>query len=107
MRLTIAPIGIEVGTFDLQIRAPGTVRYIAFQNKKQLVMTAGQPDFVEQPVMFVESSPEGPLVNRRFMAITHGQHVETDDESKAVWAGTGVSARGFVLHLFEIRKNDR
>ncbi len=106
MKLTIAPIGIEIGTFDLQIRAPGIVRHVAFQNKQTLVMTRGEPDFKEQPVMFVEASPTGPLVNRRFAAITHGEHVEPADDEKAVWSASAVSPKGFVIHLFEIKEKD-
>jgi hypothetical protein len=65
-------------------------------------MTAGKPDFEEVPVLFVEASPEGPIRKRRFIAIQHGEVFDVGDDERAEWQVSGLSAKGLVVHVFEV-----
>lgn len=101
-RVTVVPIQIAVGRISLKIKEPGIVRGVAFEQKPNLILRAGEPQFIESPVIFVEASPDGPLVNRSFVAIQSGELVEVADDERAIWMATGVSARGMVVHVFEV-----
>ena len=102
VRLTIAAIPVIVGEFELSIREPGIVRHIAFEKKAKLVMRAGDAEFEEAPVLFVESSPDAPVRKRKYFTIAHGEVINVTDGDVAVWQGTGMSARGLIVHVFEL-----
>jgi hypothetical protein len=103
MKLTVAPVPVIVGRFEVTIRDPGIVRAIAFEQKPTLVMTACRPDFEEVPVLFIEARPDGPVRKRRFVAIRLGDVFEVDDANEASWVGTGISGKGQVVSVFELK----
>lgn len=102
MKVTIAAVPVVVGAFEIQIRDPGIVRYVAFERKQSLVMTAGRPEFEEVPVLFVEGQYEAPIRKHRFIVINHGEWCEVDDGDVATYIATGISARGAVVHVFKV-----
>ena len=106
MRLTIAAVPCAPGRFRLKIKNPGIVRYVAFEQKKALVMTQGRPDFEEVPILFVESSPDLPVVEHEFVVVNHGDVLTVEDDERATWVATGVSAKMGVVHVFEMREAD-
>lgn len=104
MRLTIAAVPVVVGRFNLQIRDPGVIRYVAFERKKSLIMARGTPEFEEVPVLFMESSPDQPTRNRNLVVIRQGDVIEVEDDERYVWCGTGLGSMIGVIHVFEMRK---
>ncbi len=102
MRLTIAAVAVTMGRFEITIKDPGVVHYLAFENKPTLVMTAGRPAFEEVPVLFVEASPDLPARKHRFIVIQQGEGFDVEDGDRAKWVATSLSSKGVVLHVFEL-----
>lgn len=103
MKIGIAGVPISPGEFSLQLRRPGRVCAVGFRVDKRLVMTAGEPEFEERPVMFVEADPDGPLRNRKFALVPTDAPFAVKEGYKASWVATGMSSNtGVVMHLFEI-----
>lgn len=103
MRLTVAAIAAAIGRFELTIKDPGIVRIVGFQRSRALVVSQGEPDFEEVPVLFVESSPEKPVRKHTFCVIKHGSYLDVDEEDELVsWVASGTGAQLGVIHVFEI-----
>lgn len=73
--------------------------------ERRLVMsTRGEPQFDEVLTLFVETSPNGPKRNRRFLIIPTGHAVGVPDGHALTFLGTAVSSStGRVAHVFEVK----
>ena len=107
MKLTIAAVPAAVGIVELKIRDPGVIRHVAFEMRQKLIMENGRPDFEEVPVLFVEAQDNATVRARRYAIIHHGQWIEPDDGEAATWVATGLSARGLLVHVFELKRGDQ
>jgi hypothetical protein len=104
MKITMGAVPFPMGRFSMKVRDPGRVRVVSFELKEQLLMVGGKPRFDEQPVMFIEAAVDGPIRDRTFVGLKHGEAFEPDDDELAEWRASGISGGGTVVHLFEIRK---
>jgi hypothetical protein len=87
----------------VQIREPGVVRSVGFALERRLVMAQGQPQFNEVLTMFLETSMDGPLRNRRFAVLATGQSVSCKDGHKLTFIGTAISSNtGRIAHIYEV-----
>lgn len=102
MKVTVAAVPVVVGRFEIAIRDPGIVRHVAFEQKQKLVMSRGDATFEEVPVLFVEGHQDAPIRKHRYEIIPHGRWCELEDDQRATWVGSGISANGMVVHVFEI-----
>src|SRR3990172_4006582 len=103
MKTAIAgiPLDLDPGQheFDILLRSPGLV----FGQKKNLVLTAGAPQYVEQPVLLVECDPDGPLRSRKFALVATNEVMTPKDGLIAKWCASGIAiASGRMGHLFEL-----
>jgi hypothetical protein len=99
------PVQLADGQHELavQIRDPGIVRSVGFALERRLVMAQGQPQFNEVLTMFLETSMEGPLRNRRFAVLATGQSVSCKDGHKLTFIGTAISSNtGRIAHVYEV-----
>ncbi len=102
MKLTVTAVPVVFGRFEITIKDPGAVHYMAFEKKPTLVMTAGTPDFEEVPVLFVEASPDMPARKHRYNVLRHGEGFDVEAGERAEWRATSLSAKGQVVHVFEV-----
>jgi len=102
VKVTVVAIPVVIGSFEIGIRDPGTIRHVAFERKPKLVMTQGEPNFEEVPVLFVEGRQGAPIRKHKYVVINHGEWCDPDDHEEATWVATGLSGGGLVVHIFEI-----
>jgi hypothetical protein len=99
------PVQLAEGQHELhvQIREPGLVRSVGYALERRLVMAAGQPQFTEVLTMFLETSMDGPLRNRKFVVLATGQGANTKDGHKLTFIGTAISSNtGQIAHVYEV-----
>jgi hypothetical protein len=109
MSVSMAVVPLEPsmkGRPDIVLRLPvgAVVRALTYTPKRQLVMTAGKPDYVEVPVAFIEVDPhDDELRERRFVLAPTGTVMSVPEGYTAKWCATGFSPNGEqAAHLFEI-----
>lgn len=100
--VTIAAVPVAIARIELSIRDPGIVRHVAFERKPRLVMSKGEPNFEEVPVLFIEGQKDAPIRKHRFEIIEHGKWCEPAGDEVATWVATGISGGGLLVHVFEI-----
>jgi hypothetical protein len=106
LKITIGRIPL---TFDasselsLQIRSPAKVRNVAFVMSERLISRSGRPEFDEQLVIFVETSTDGPLLNRKFAIAPTGQTMQVKEGIHVSYLGTAIGPATMTeAHLFEV-----
>jgi hypothetical protein len=90
---------------EFAINDPGIVRAVAWCLEQRLVVARGQAQFDEVLTLFIETTPNGPRRNRRFIVLPTGKQVGAPDGYALSFVGTAVSGNtGKVAHVYEIRQ---
>jgi hypothetical protein len=93
--------------FTVQIREPGLVHSVAWVLEPKLVLERGQPNFNEVLTLFIETAPEAPLRNRRFVVLETGQKMTVKDGHALKFIGTAASGNtARVAHVFEVKAQE-
>lgn len=108
MKVTLGKIPLEFGDhheLELQIRAPGIVRSIAYVMSQRLISRDGRPEFDEQLVAFVETSLDGPLRNYKFARLETNKTLVLKDEDgvHVEFIGTAIGPATMTeTHIFQV-----
>ena len=100
------PLRMSEGEHEIafQINDPGIVRSVAWCLEQRLVVARGQAQFDEVLTLFVETTPNGPRRNRRFVVLPTGKQISSPDGHALTFLGTATSGNtGQVAHVYEIK----
>lgn len=104
------PIEIDhnkpINEISYNINGPGIVRGATFVAKPKLVMTRGEPEFDEQLVIFIETSPSLPQRRRTFVVVPSGKPIDAPEGRRLAFAATAISPAGRIAHVFELKTTD-
>jgi hypothetical protein len=101
------PLDLSKGNeLSMRIRSPAKPRGLAFVLSQRLITRGGEPEFDEQLVMFIETTSDGPLMNRQFVVVPTGKHIESKPGVHVEYIGTAISMHsGIEAHLFEVHES--
>lgn len=105
--VAIVPIEIGFGQVALKIRSPGRVVGATWIRKPKLVMSSGQPNFEEAPVVFVLAQKDAPITEHRYHVVADLSEVEVEEGERIEHRATGISATGKVCHVLELVAADQ
>ena len=109
MKVAIGKIVLDLSKgseLAMQVRSPAKPVGLAFVLSKRLITRGGEPEFDEQLVMFIETTSDGPLLNRSFVVMPTNKHIETKPGVHAEYVATAISLHsGIEAHLFEVHES--
>jgi hypothetical protein len=99
------PLIITAGDFESEpeLVDPGIVVGAAFALSKRVVVVAGEPDFEERIVIFVQCAPGFPRRKRRFLVVPPGVPLGVPEGFTVEHRASPISANtGSIAHVYEV-----